>query len=297
MNDPGAHPAEATGKGQKFRAAVRRLNPRRYMQRHLFRVTLGLLIASFFVVLLWSSIVVPVPAGHEGVYWSRFLSGTRERRLPEGTRLKLPWDTISIYNTRVQADRESTKVLTEDGMTLSIEFVVHYQPFAGQLPWLHRTLGPDYARSVVVPIVVSAVREILGNYAADEIYTRDKSALLAEIDTMVGRRVELYPIDFHAVLLQRIELPEVMAAGIVEKLLQEQKYLAYAHILKATEAERQRKEIEAQGIQRFESISGISMLRWRGLDVTAELAKSPNAKIVIMGTGPGGLPLILNADK
>lgn len=297
MNEPGAHPADAAGKGQRFRAALRRLDPRRYMRQHLFRVTLGLLIASFFVVLLWSTVVVTVPAGHEGVYFSRFLGGTRERRLPEGTRLKLPWDTISIYDTRMQADRESTKVLTEDGMTLSIEFVVQYRPLAHRLPLLHRMLGPEYERTVVVPIVVSAVREILGNYAADEIYTRDKSALLAQVDAMVAQRVESFPIDFQAVLLQRIDLPEVMAQGIVEKLLQEQKYLAYSHILRASEAERQRKEIEARGIQSFEAISGISMLTWRGLDVTAEFAKSPNAKIVIMGTGANGLPLILNADK
>lgn len=297
MNEPGTHPAADTGKSQTFRAALRRLNPRPYMQRHLFRVTLGLLIASFFVVLLWSTMVVPVQAGHEGVYFSRFWGGTRERRLPEGTRLKLPWDTISIYDTRMQADRESTKVLTEDGMTLSIEFVVQYRALATSLPLLHRILGPEYERTVVVPIVVSAVREILGNYSADEIYTRDKSALLAEVDAMVSQRVEAFPIDFQAVLLQRIDLPEVMAQGIVEKLLQEQKYLAYAHILRATEAERQRKEIEARGIQSFEAISGISMLTWRGLDVTSELAKSPNAKIVIMGTGANGLPLILNADK
>lgn len=298
MSDPiDAYPAAEPRRGQRFRAAMRRLNPNRFVRRHHFRVTLTLLIASFLLVLLWSTIVVPINAGHEGVYWSRFLGGTREKRLTEGTRLKFPWDSITIYDIRMQADREVTNVLTEDGMTVAIDFVAHYRPFMGRLPELHRTLGPAYASNVVIPIVVSAVREILGNYSADEIYTRDKSQLLSEVDALVSRRVEAYPVDFQAVLLQQIELPQVMSQGIVEKLLQEQKFLAYSHILNATEAERQRKEIEARGIRTFEEVSGISMLRWRGLDVTAELAKSPNAKIVIMGTGADGLPLILNADR
>ena len=292
-----SYPADDAGRGRGFRAAVRRLNPGRYIRRHHFRVTLSLLIASFILVLLWSTIVVPINAGHEGVYWSRFLGGTRNTRLTEGTRLKFPWDSITVYDIRMQADREVTNVLTEDGMTVAIDFVAHYRPLAGSLPLLHRTLGPAYAGNVVIPIVVSAVREILGNYSADEIYTRDKSQLLSEVDALVSRRVESYPVDFQAVLLLKIELPPLMAAGIVEKLLQEQKFLAYSHILNATEAERQRKEIEARGIRTFEDVSGISMLRWRGLDVTSELAKSPNAKIVIMGTGADGLPLILNTDR
>lgn len=298
MTDPiDAYPADDAGRGRRFRAAFRRLNLNRFIHRHHFRVTLTLLIASFFLVLLWSTIVIPINAGHEGVYWSRFLGGTREKRLTEGTRLKFPWDAITIYDLRMQANREVTNVLTEDGMTIVIDFVAHYRPVSGSLPVLHRTLGPAYATNVVLPIVVSSVREVLGNYSADEIYTRDEKDLLSEVDTLVAQRVEAYPVDFQAVLFQRIELPPAMAQGIVDKLLQEQKFLAYTHILNATDAERQRKEIEARGIRTFEEVSGISMLRWRGLDVTAELAKSPNAKIVIMGTGADGLPLILNADR
>jgi hypothetical protein len=88
-----------------------------------------------------------------------------------------------------------------------------------------------------------------------------------------------------------------MAKGIVDKLLFEQTLLAYRFRLSAEEEERKRKLIEAQGIREFENITGVSILKWRGIDATQDLAKSPNAKIIIMGTGQNQLPILLNADQ
>jgi regulator of protease activity HflC (stomatin/prohibitin superfamily) len=286
-----------TGKGGRLRSILRRLDPRPFIRRNHFRITLTFLLTSFFLILLWNTIAVPIYAGYEGVYWSRFFGGTRERRLMEGTRFKLPWDEITPYDVRILSAYETTPVLTTDGMTIMVEYVAQYRAEASQLPSLHRHLGPEYAKKLVLPVVISSLRQILGNYSADQIYSRDELSLLGEIDTRIRERIESYPIHFEAVLLLRAELPKAMAEGIVDKLLQEQKVLAYEFRLKAEEQERQRKEIEANGIRTFETVSGISMLKWRGLDVTADLARSPNAKIIIMGTGPNGLPLILNADR
>jgi regulator of protease activity HflC (stomatin/prohibitin superfamily) len=58
----------------------------------------------------------------------------------------------------------------------------------------------------------------------------------------------------------------------------------------------QRKIIEAEGIRQFEELSKIPILKWKGLEVTSEFAKSNNSKIIIMGNGKNGLPLLLNSD-
>ncbi len=274
-----------------------RLHPGAFVQKHHFRITLFFLIASFFMVLFWHTIVVPVPAGHEGVYWSRFFGGTRDSRLTEGTHLKFPWDGIAIYDVRVLVAQQATHVLTTDGMTIAVEYVAQFRADQANLPTLHRILGPEYAEKIVKPVVVSSLRQILGNYRADEIYARDEQSLLTQVDSHVRQSLGTYPIQLQSVLLLRLELPQLMSEGIVDKLLQEQRVLAYTFRLRAEEQERQRKQIEAEGIRVFEETSGISMLTWRGLDVTSELAKSPNAKIVIMGTGADGLPVILNADR
>jgi hypothetical protein len=64
--------------------------------------------------------------------------------------------------------------------------------------------------------------------------------------------------------------------------------------------ESMRKEIEADGIARFQQKvqAGISpnYLKWRGIEATLSLATSENAKTVIIG-GKDGMPLILNTDE
>ena len=298
MIDPDeTYPPDGTARRPGWWTRLRRLRLEPFVQKHHFRITLSFLIASFFFVLSWDTIVVPVHAGHEAVYWSRFFGGTRNRRLSEGTHLKFPWDEITSYDTRILSVTQTTTMLTTDGMEISVEWAGQFRADVKRLPLLHRNIGPDYAKKVVIPTIVSSLRSILGNYRADQIYARDEQSLLGEMDTRIRQRIESYPVHFDSILLMRLDLPKPMAEGIVGKLLQEQNVLAYAFRLRAEEYERQRKEIEAKGIAAFERTSGISMLKWRGLDVTAELAKSPNSKIIVVGTGPNGLPLILSADK
>ncbi|HIO68687.1 MAG TPA: prohibitin family protein, partial [Flavobacteriales bacterium] len=61
--------------------------------------------------------------------------------------------------------------------------------------------------------------------------------------------------------------------------------------------EADRKRIEAQGIQDFQKIITQSindkLLRWNGIEATLKLAESNNAKVVVVGSGKDGLPLIL----
>ena len=95
----------------------------------------------------------------------------------------------------------------------------------------------------------------------------------------------------------KLELPADVTKGIENKKVAEQTLQTYVYRLASQEQERKRQVIEATGIKEFEKISGVSVLKWRGLAVTSELASSPNSKIIIMGTGEKSLPLLLNTDK
>lgn len=74
-----------------------------------------------------------------------------------------------------------------------------------------------------------------------------------------------------------------------------------AFILKKEEQEADRKRIEAKGIADFQEIvsKGISeqLLKWKGIEATEKLANSQNSKVVIIGSGKDGLPIILGSDK
>jgi regulator of protease activity HflC (stomatin/prohibitin superfamily) len=272
--------------------------PARWVRRHHFRLTLSLLILAFLLVALWREVVVSNYSGEQSVYWSRFFGGTSDRILGEGIHFKFPWDEIIVYNTRVMETHAQTVMLTRDGMEITVDWSARYRVEPTKLPLLHRTLGPNYAQKVIIPEVISSLRQVLGNYTADQIYARDERGLITEIDKRVKSNVQAtHPLILERMVLLRLDLPDDMSKGIVDKLLFEQTLLAYRFRLGAEEEERKRKLIEAQGIREFENITGVSILKWRGIDATQDLAKSPNAKIIIMGTGQGQLPVLLNADQ
>lgn len=270
---------------------------RSFFHRHRFGICLVVLVLSFLLIMFWDSLVIPIRAGQQGIYWSRFFGGTKNYILLDGTHLKLPWDEITIYETRISAVSGKVPMLSRDGMQIDVEWVARYQPDAMRIPELHRILGPNYREKIVVPDIISALRQIIGDFTAEDIYTHDEKTMLDLVEKRVKPQLAHYPILLDSVKITRLDLPVDMAKGIVTKLLHKQEMLSYDYRIKSEESEAARKGIEARGIREFEKVSGISLLRWRALAATTEIAKSPNSKIIIMGTGQNGLPVLLNADK
>ena len=130
----------------------------RWVDLHRSEITLVGLILSFIVIFFWKSIFIPIFLGQQGVYWSRFFGGTVDWVITEGTFLKLPWDTITIYDVREHAIRDETVLLTTDGLNLNVHWYIRYRPEAASLPELHSTVGPDYAERLIIPEVVSSLR-------------------------------------------------------------------------------------------------------------------------------------------
>jgi regulator of protease activity HflC (stomatin/prohibitin superfamily) len=98
-------------------------------------------------------------------------------------------------------------------------------------------------------------------------------------------------------LIKRISLPEIVSRSIEKKMVAEQLSYEFDYKLLTEEKERRRKLIEAEGIRAFEEVSQIPILKWKGLEVTSEFARSSNSKIIIMGTNEKDLPLLLNTEK
>lgn len=279
-----AQPAKKDGLGAGFRSFKT-------------SIVLASLSGLFLLVLFWQSVIVYVYAGQQGVYWSRFLGGTSDMVLGEGAHLKFPWDDIYIYDVRLSAIHQTTMLLGKDGMEMKIRWSVRFRPIYKRLPELHQTIGPDYAEKAIVPGIISSLRQILGNYTAEEIYAYDEQALLGELETHVEKHFTNYPIYIKNLLILELQLPKEMEDGIVNKLLQKQQMLSYEFRQKSQELEKKRLKTEAEGIKQFEETSDISILKWKGIQATVELAKSPNSKIIVIGTNAQSLPLLLNTDK
>ena len=103
-----------------------------------------------------------------------------------------------------------------------------------------------------------------------------------------------------AILIRNVELPEKLRIAISEKLEEEQRSEKMVFTLARERQEAQRKAIEAEGIAEFQKIvsQGLTadLLRWKGIEATESLSNSENAKVVVIGSGPDGLPLILGGN-
>jgi hypothetical protein len=119
-----------------------------------------------------------------------------------------------------------------------------------------------------------------------------------EVEANAPYSVPLYAmLNLIDTLILGIELPTAVVGAINRKI--EQYYISEEYKFRVAREirESERKKIEAEGISEFQRIvsQGISdsYLRWRGIEATLQLAQSSNSKIVVVGTGKDGLPVIL----
>ena len=269
---------------------------RRWFKRSGLTIAMTVLLLLFGVVFFWNRVVYTVRSGEEAVLWKR-LTGTQiDVVYKEGTHLIWPWDKLFIYDMRLQSHDHEVLVLSADGLEIKVATTVRYRPDTKMLGQLHQDVGPEYLTRIVIPEVVTAVREIIGRYRPEQLYTlrTDDTQRLIVARAAGQARDRFLLID--DVLLRRIELPESVQAAIQRKLNQEQEALEYEFRVAKEIREADRKVIEAHGIAQFRDtvgITGADILRLKGIEATVELARSNNAKMVVIG-GRDGLPVLLN---
>jgi prohibitin 1 len=104
-------------------------------------------------------------------------------------------------------------------------------------------------------------------------------------------------IELKDVLVSDVVLPPNIKKAIESKLAQEQVAEEFDFRIERERKEAERKRIEARGIRDFQDMVAVGveegLLKWKAIEATLELARSPNAKMIIIGAGDGGLPVIL----
>jgi prohibitin 2 len=242
----------------------------------------------------------------------------------EGLHIIWPWDKLYLYDLRLQSSTQTYNAISKDGVNVKAQISVRYQLLHDPVAVLHKFIGPDYLNSVLSPEIGSQARQVISEYTAEEVYTsreqiqkqiRDASqkSLAANLNRLVQPEAMEQPDPKHYndvlqnsiqildTLVLSIELPPDIVAAINRQTEQYYMIQEYKFRVEREAEESKRKQIEADGIAAFQKTvsQGISesYLRWRGIEATLLLAQSPNAKIVVIGTGKDGLPIILgNAD-
>jgi regulator of protease activity HflC (stomatin/prohibitin superfamily) len=151
---------------------------------------------------------------------------------------------------------------------------------------------------ILEPNFRSIVRGVTAAHDAQALYTSNRELLATEIRSQLESTVGQRGIRVESTPMRQITLPARLLTSIEEKLQAEQESQRMQFVLQKEEQEAKRKEIEALGVARFQEIVSKEIspnyLKWKGIEATMKLAESQNSKVVVIGAGESGLPLILN---
>lgn len=262
-------------------------------------VFLGIL-AIILISILTRTTFVTIPPGNKGVVFKRFAGGIDMDSPPKGQGFHViaPWNELIVYDVRINENFEKMEVLSKNGLSIEVELSYRYQPMAEKIGNLHDEIGTSYLDRIMVPEIRSATREVIGKYLPEELYSTQREAIQDEIFQRTSTAVSDKYISLDAILIRSVELPAKLKEAIEMKLQEEQLAFQYEFKLDRERKEAERKIIEAQAKADANDILDRSLsdkiLKDKGIEATLELAQSPNSKVVIVGGGGDGLPLILN---
>lgn len=260
---------------------------------------LPLIILGILAIIFISKSMVNIDAGEGGVLWKRFAGGvvTDKPPLGEGFHLVAPWNKVIVYEVRQQELTERMKVLSSNGLDIQLEATAWFQPKLDELGKLHKTRGANYLDRVLKPAMRSATRSVVGRYTPEQIYSSKRDVIQEEIFDETKIIIDDQFIQLNDVLVRDVTLPTAIKDAIERKLDQEQQSLEYEFRLITAEKEAQKQIIEAQGKADANRILSASLtdkiLKDKGIEATLRLAQSSNSKIVIIGSGKDGMPIIL----
>ena len=243
---------------------------KKYAREYLHGLIVSMVIFLILFLLLLHRVLVLIGPGEAGALFRTLGGGTDiEKVYDEGLRFIWPWDRMFIYNCRVQEYAHQFNVLTINGLKVHLDISIRYRPEYALVSQLHKDVGEDYVNIVVIPEIEKAISE-----AIEQIAQR-----YVNVDN---------------VIIKRMQLPESVAESVREKMKQKHMAAAYVFRLKREKEEKERKRIEAEGLERFHAALTPEVLQYMGIEATLQLSQSTNSKVIFLGGGKGGLPIIGN---
>lgn len=242
---------------------------------------------------------ITIDSGEAGVLYKTFGGGvvTDQPPLSEGFHVVAPWNKVFVYEVRQQEVLEKMNVLSSNGLDIKLEASVWFQPKYESLGKLHKEKSDRYRERVLLPAIRSAARSVVGRYTPEQLYSSKRDAIQQEIFEETKKIVDDQYIQLNEVLVRDVTLPPTIKDAIERKLKQEQESLEYEFRLVTAQKEAERQIIEAQGKADANKILSASLtdkiLQDKGIEATIKLSESNNSKVIVIGSGDSGMPIIL----
>ena len=257
-----------------------------------------LIIVAVIGIFLFSKSTITIGPGEGGVIFESLGGGIdTEKTYGEGFHVMLPWNKMIVRKVRQQSISDEMNVLSVNGLEVKVNGTIWYEPEFSNLGKLIKTKGEDYERELLDPAINAAARSVVGRYTPEQLYSSKRDVIEQEILDEVQKVLEDQFLLVTRVLVEDVKLPATIRTAIETKLKQEQESLEYEFRISKAQKEAKRQKIDAEGKAIANKILSASLtdkiLQEKGIDATLELAKSPNSKVVVIGSGKSGMPIIL----
>ena len=207
--------------------------------------------------LFFASIVI-VDAGQTGVY--SLFGKVKGEELRSGFHLVIPLAKVTKMSIRTEeytmsvAHNEGKRIgddsiaaLTKEGLSVNLDMTVLYHLSEDKASDVYQTVGLNYEEKVIRPSIRTAIRDIIAEYDAKDIYSEKRNEAAVKIAEKLSVDMNPRGIVIEDVLLRNVDLPANLANAIQEKLQADQEAQKYDFILEKEKKEKERKIIEAEG--------------------------------------------------
>lgn len=278
-----------------WRAAARKVKENNGSFRAL--ATLAMIAFLFFTVVGLMQFFTQIPAGHVGVV--DFFGIVSDKTLPPGINVINPLARVHEFSVQTREHKEAMEVLSREGLSIGLEISVLYRLNPDSAARVYQTIaGGDFESIVLIPQFRSISRSVTASFQASALYSTERERLGMAVQEELARIVAPRGVIVETTPLRNVALPTQLTEAIEQKQRADQEAQRMEFVLLKERQEADRKRIEAKGIADFQTIvaAGISeqLLRWKGIEATEKIAASPNTKVVIVGAGRDGLPIILD---
>ena len=269
---------------------------------NLFKI-LGIGGGILLVLLIFSSsIFVTIGSGERGVKYQPLAGGLDQDDVYEqGLKFKMPWNSMIIFEIRKQENEQSMEVLSSNGLDIKVDVSIRYRPEQEKIGYLYNEVGKNYLNKIIIPELRSATREVIGQYEPEELYHSDRKKIQSKIFKRTRNVLTKNYIALDAILIRSIQLPTQIKKAIERKLEEQQKIQQKEYAKQTAKKEAERQKIEARGKAKANEILSESLtdeiLQEKAISATQKLTKSDNSKVIVVGNGKDGLPVMLSADQ
>lgn len=204
-----------------------------------------------------------------------------------------------VHDEGAQSGDDAIRVLTSDGLEVTIDLSVLYRLIPNDAPRMLKETGVDYEDKIVRPITRTRIRDNAVYYEAIALYSTRRDEFQSRIFKSIEADFKSRGLLLENLLVRNITLPQSVKTTIEQKINAEQEAQKMQFILQKEKQEAERKRVEAQGIADYQRIISESLtdrqLQYEQIKAQLELAKSQNAKIIVMGKG--NTPVILDTKN